>query len=104
MSAIRGEEGFAFRFLESDVERVIPAGRAMAAHCQPSEVEIVNDGCHRLVFVNGHPIGQVLKIDTPREVQGLAGVVELRFVADRIVERKVSREEFVAMKGGEVKK
>lgn len=103
MSEIRDGEGVAYRFLESDVERTIPAGRMMAAHCQAPEVEIVNDGCHRLVFVNGHAIGQVLKIDTPRELQGLTGVVELRFIADRITERKVNCEEFVALKSGELK-
>lgn len=62
-----------------------------------SKVEIVNDGLHRLCFVNGHQVGQVLKLETPRARDMLAGVVEISFLASEIVERQVSSDEFKAI-------
>ncbi|WP_278536115.1 hypothetical protein [Delftia acidovorans] len=40
----------------------------------------------------------MLKLEPPRGVVQLAGVVDLSFVAAEIVERKVSRDEFNALK------
>jgi tape measure domain-containing protein len=62
-----------------------------------SKVEIVNDGLRRLCFVNGRQIGQVLKLETPRARDMLAGVVEISFLASEIVERQVSSDEFKAL-------
>lgn len=91
-------EGVVYRHLEDDVDRIIPTQARAQARDLGQKVEILHDGVHRLIFVNGHPIGQVLKLETPRSGGMLAGVVDLSFVAAEIVERKVSRDEFNALK------
>ncbi len=98
MSQTEEAEGVVYRHMEDDVERIIPTRPHVLAPDLGQRVEILHDGVHRLIFVNGHPIGQVLKLETPRDVLALAGVVDLRFVASEIVERKVSRDEFNALK------
>ena len=98
MSQTEEAEGVVYRHLEDGVDRIIPARPHVLAPDLGQRVEILHDGVHRLIFVNGHPIGQVLKLETPRDVLALAGVVDLRFVASEIVERKVSRDEFNALK------
>lgn len=80
-------------------EAIVPKsaiGKAKASELL-SKVEIVNDGVHRLCFVNGRQIGQVLKLETPRARDMLAGVVEISFLASEIVERQVSSDEFKAL-------
>lgn len=80
-------------------EAIVPksaAGKTKASELL-STVEIVNDGVHRLCFVNGRQIGQVLKLETPRARDMLAGVVEISFLASEIVERQVSSDEFKAI-------
>lgn len=98
MSQTEEAEGVVYRHLEDSMERMIPARPHVLAPDLGQKVEILHDGVHRLIFVNGHPIGQVLKLETPRDVGALAGVVNLSFVAAEIVERKVSRDEFNALK------
>lgn len=80
-------------------EAIVPksaAGKTNASELF-SKVEIVNDGLRRLCFVNGRQIGQVLKLETPRARDMLAGVVEISFLASEIVERQVSSDEFKAL-------
>lgn len=98
MSQTEEAEGVVYRHLEDDVDRIIPTQARAQARDLGQKVEILHDGVHRLIFVNGHPIGQVLKLETPRSGGMLAGVVDLSFVAAEIVERKVSRDEFNALK------
>nr|WP_180317988.1 hypothetical protein [Delftia acidovorans] len=104
MSQTEEAEGVAYRHLEDDVERIIPARPHVLEPDLGQKVEILHDGVHRLIFVNGHPIGQVLKLETPRNGGMLAGIVDLSFVASEIVERKVSRDEFNALKSEGVAK
>ncbi|MFG0787935.1 hypothetical protein [Delftia tsuruhatensis] len=104
MSQTEEAQGVVCRHLEDDVERIIPTQAKAQAHDSAQRVEILHDGVRRLIFVNGHPIGQVLRLETPRGVGQLAGVVELSFVAAEIVERKVSRDEFNALKSEGVAK
>jgi hypothetical protein len=61
------------------------------------KVEILFNGVRRLVFVNGRQVRQVLSIETPRSVDEMAGIVELKFIASEIVEREISREQFDAL-------
>lgn len=103
MSQTEEAEGVVYRRIEDDVERIIPTQAKAQAHDSAQKVEILHDGVHRLLFVNGHPIGQLLKLETPRGVGMLAGVLDISFVASEIVERKVSRDEFAAVKSGELK-
>ncbi len=98
MSETEEAEGVVYRHVEDDVERIIPTQARVQARDLGQKVEILHDGVHRLIFVNGHPIGQVLKLETPRDGGKLAGIVELSFVAAEIVERRVSRDEFNALK------
>lgn len=104
MSQTEQAEGVVYRHLEDDVERIIPARPHVLAPDLGQRVEILHDGVHRLIFVNGQPIGQVLKLETPRGIGQLAGVVDLSFVAAEIVERRVSRDEFNALKSEGVAK
>lgn len=64
------------------------------------KVEILFHGGRRLVFVNGRQVRQVLSIETPRSLDEVAGIVELRFIASEIVEREISREQFDALMKG----
>lgn len=87
-----------YQFIGDEFERaIVPQDQTQANSMHP-KVEILYRGCHRLLFVNGHRIDKVLKIDTPRDQGGLAGVVNLSFVASEIVEREVSRERFDELK------
>ncbi len=104
MSQTEEAEGVVYRRLEDSTERILPKKPQVLAPDLGQKVEILHDGVRRLIFVNGHPIGQVLRLETPRGVGQLAGVVELSFVATEIVERKVSRDEFNALKSEGVAK
>ncbi|WP_416820252.1 hypothetical protein [Delftia tsuruhatensis] len=104
MSQTEEAEGVVYRHLEDSVERMIQAQPQALAPDLGQKVEILHDGVRRLIFVNGHPIGQVLKLETPRGIGQLAGVVDLSFVAAEIVERRVSRDEFNALKSEGVAK
>ncbi|MFC4924577.1 hypothetical protein [Delftia deserti] len=98
MSQTEEAEGVVYRHLEDSMERIIPAQPHVLAPDLGQKVEILHDGVRRLLFVNGHLIGQLLKLETPRGVGMLAGVLDISFVASEIVERKVSRDEFNALK------
>lgn len=98
MSETEEAEGVVYRHVEDDVERIIPTQAKAQAHDSAQRMEILHDGVRRLIFVNGHPIGQVLKLETPRGVGQLVGVVDLSFGAAEIVGRRVSRDEFNALK------
>lgn len=104
MSETEEAEGVVFRHLEDSTERNIPTQPHVLEPDLGQKVEILHDGVRRLIFVNGHPIGQVLALETPRGIGQLAGVVDLSFVAAEIVERKVSRDEFNALKSEGVAK
>lgn len=86
--------GITFHFLGDDFEREVPNTPVAAQETPAPKVEILHSGTRRLLFVNGVAVRQVLSVDTPRDQGGLAGVVNLSFVASEIVERKVSRESF----------
>ena len=76
-------------------EAVVPKAEKDLATRQ--KVEILFNGVRRLVFVNGRQVRQVLSIETPRSVDEMAGIVELKFIASEIVEREISQEQFDAL-------
>lgn len=93
--------GVVYRRLEDDVERVIPVRPADPTEAQGPKVEILFNGCRRVILVNGHRIPKVLEIETPRHRGSIAGTVKVSLMASEIVERGVSREEFDALLRGE---
>lgn len=61
---------------------------------EENKVQIISNGFHRLIFINGHRLAEVLEFDTPRVLGEAAGQVAVTFLATEIVERTVSREEW----------
>lgn len=70
------------------------------AKSEGQKVEILFNGCRRVVLVDGHRIQKALTIETPRDQGSLAGVVKVSFLASEIVEREVSQEQFDALLSG----
>lgn len=99
--ASEGEGGTVFRFSGEDVERVLSETRLAPMEAKGAKVEILFNGCRRVILVNGHRIPKVLDIETPRHRGSIAGTVKVSLMASEIVERGVSREEFDALLRGD---
>lgn len=83
------------------VERAIR--RAMPTSRGNSKVDIVTDGVRKLVYLNGQRINGLLDIELPVKADEFGPQIALRLVADEIVQRTVSADEFKQMlNGGEV--
>lgn len=85
-----------FRYIESDVERVIPELPRTESAREP-RVEIVTNGVQRMVFVNGHRINCITSIEAPREAGKIGPSIVLGIHASEIVERLVGRDEWKAL-------
>lgn len=80
------------------VERAIR--QVMKASSTHPKVDIVTDGVRRLVYINGHRINGVLNIELPVKAREIGPQIALHIVADEIVHRTVSTDEFKQMLQG----
>lgn len=78
------------------IPQVVPTSRAHP------KVDIVANGTRKLVYINGQRINGVLDIELPTKAGEFSPQIKLHLLADEIVQRTVSADEFKQMLDGVV--
>lgn len=93
MSAIR------YQFLEHDSERVLME-RATPKQ-EKHRIEIVTDGVHKLIYIDGMQLQQVLDVELPLEMGEISPRITITLHPESVEVRKVDSQQFKDMQAAQ---